>query len=183
MKKTFCIIASGQSLNADDVLYVKYARDEGIIDGVIAVSNVGIDFAPWADALVSHDSTWWLTHKEAIEFKGQKFSALGFRGTQGFNGKRVGINSGMNSGLLAMFVARDIFKAEDIILLGFDMHGTHYFGPHTRQLHGKTLKNTDEKGFSAHIKQFEKFEGCKVVNCTPDSHLKIYPHKKLRDTI
>lgn len=174
--RTFAILASGQSLTDEDVATVRAAG----LSGVIAVSNVGLDKAPWADALCSHDSGWWNAHPEALTFKGRKFSKNGFKRTERYDTKPL---SGINSGLFAMLIARDIFEADLLILLGFDMHGTHYFGPHRAMNGDKPLKNTNPSRFSTHIKQFNRFQGCEVINCTPDSALKIFPFMELRDAI
>lgn len=116
------VLASGPSLTDEDVEYVRLAREAGKVDVVLAVSNVGLLKAPWADALCSHDSNWWMAHPEAMDFKGRKFSARGFSKTDAFDGKSVGHVSGVNSGLWTMYIARDVYKADRIILLGFDMH-------------------------------------------------------------
>lgn len=167
-------MASGQSLTDEDVEYVKKARDDGRISGVVAISDVGLDKAPWADFLVSSDSAWWQAHPQSKNFEGRKLSRHQLRQTKQFI---VPINA-CNSGLMGMYAARDEGKADKIILLGFDMHGTHYFGPHH---HG--LKNTSERRFSEHRAQFKRFVGASVINCTPGSSLTLFPMAALRDII
>lgn len=171
----WAVIASGQSLTLCQVVKCLKARDAGILKGIIAVSNVGIDLCPNADALVSHDGNWWARNPQASKFRGRKFC----------RNKRAGVevfipsdSKGCNSGLMAMEVAHQIFKAESLLLLGFDMHGTHYFGPHP-----EGLKNTGEAGFNRHISQFKNWRGCPVINCTPNSALKQFPFQKLEDVI
>lgn len=139
LNNTWVVLASGQSLNQDQIEFVRNARKYGKIKGFIAVSNVGIDLAPDADALVSHDAKWWVANPKAKLFSGRKFSRMIVGGIETF---MPFIRSGCNSGLMAMDVAKTIFKADRIIILGFDMHGTHYFGPHS-----KGLKNTTDKRF------------------------------------
>lgn len=169
------IIASGQSLNKHDVDMVKAARDSGFIDTVIAVSNVGIDLAPWADALVSHDSIWWAHNLCAREFSGRKFCRTHWRGTEQFIPKP---KTGCNSGYMAMQVAKNVFKANRLILLGFDMHGTHYFGKHK-----EGLRNTSPDRFIEHIGQFDLWDGGEVINCTPSSALKKFPFEPLENVL
>lgn len=173
--QTWVVIASGQSVNHSDVEYVRLAKISGTIKGVIAVSNVGIDLAPWADALVSHDSRWWAHNLHSNMFQGRKFCRTYWPKCEIFIPNP---NNGCNSGLMGMQVAKDIFKADRIILLGFDMKGTHYFGPHPAG-----LKNTTEKRFKEHIDQFRRFPKMDVVNCTPDSALEIFPKAELRAII
>lgn len=181
--RTSVVIASGASLTDEQVAWV-YNSDK--VDNVIAVSNVGLTKAPWADALVSYDTAWWQTHLEHVYFKGRKFSSKPYERVEHFDMKKRGVGGFINSGLFGMYVARDIYKAEKIVLLGFDMHrrnGQHFFGEHTRIYNGRPLHNTDEKLFKIHIKQFERFYGSDVVNCTPDSDLNFFPKAELSDII
>lgn len=180
------VLASGPSLNKEDIELVRQARLSGKLDCVIAVSDVGISMADWADALASHDTAWWVAHRFAPEFKGRKFSASGCQGTEQFDVRKLGIPGGMNSGLFAMFIARNVFKAETIVLLGFDMHrrnGQHFFGDHTAIYNNRALKNSNEADFQRHLKQFEKFSGPKVYNCCMGSDLKLFPIEPLTDII
>lgn len=172
---TIAILASGQSLNADDVSYIKDAKDSGKLNGVLAVSNVGLDLAPWADALVSHDSSWWFHNPRTYEFKGRKFCRNHWARCEVYIPDP---KNGCNSGYMAMQIARDIYKADRIILLGFDMHGTHYFGPHPTG-----LKNTTPERFQKHLNQFNGWVGPAVINCTPNSALTKFPYQPLRDVI
>lgn len=176
--QTYAVIASGPSLNDADVEYIRQARQDGRLHGVIAVSNVGIDKAPWADVLVSYDPAWWTAHPEALDFDGEKYASKELRGVKPF---KTNFN-GCNSGLMGMYVAQ-WHGAEQIILLGFDMHGTHYFGPHTRKAGKMPLKNSNQSIFNRHKEQFRQWRGCPVVNCTPNSSLEIFPKDKLRGII
>lgn len=172
--QTWVVIASGQSLTKKDCEYVRLARVSGAVQGVVAISNVGLDLAPWADYLVSADSAWWKVNKAALDFKGRKFCRQQVTGTDQYI---CHINA-CNSGMMGMFIARDMGKADRIILLGFDMKGTHYFGPHP-----EGLKNTNDKRFAEHRAQFKYFPKMDVINCTPDSALEIFPKANLRDII
>lgn len=174
-ENVWAVLASGQSLTEEQVCICRKARSEGRIGGIIAVSNVGIDFLPDADAIVSHDVKWWSAHLKEVNPVITKYCRSHATGTKTFIPSVV---SGCNSGLMAMEVAYKIYGADQIILLGFDMHGTHYFGPH-----GNGLKNTTENRFQEHIRQFEFWNGCPVINCTPDSSLKKFPFFALDDVI
>lgn len=174
------VIASGQSLTDDDVEKCRIAKCNHLIDAVIAISNVALDKAPWADAMISADSNWFVAHPEYMNFKGMIFSKNGYRQTSSY--KPHVMCDGFSSGLLGVFLARDFFKAKRICLLGFDMHGTHYFGPHTRKGF-KPLTNTTDSRFLQLIKQFDLFTGADVYNATKDSALKKYPFIELEDFI
>lgn len=178
---TWAVLASGQSLTQEQVNLVRLAKAVGVIEGVIAVSNVGLDLYPDADALVSHDINWWYAYPNSFEFEGAKYSAkeVGNKSVQQY---KTSISS-INSGLLAMLIARDIFKAKRLILLGFDMQGTHYFGKHPEAKNGRRLSNALPHVFDMHIKQFNSFSGCEVVNANPDSALNRFPKANLCDII
>ena len=161
---TFVVIATGQSLTAEQVDLVHREVLAGRCQA-IAVSNA-YQLAPWAAALVSNDRNWWNNHPKALRFAGRKFSSGRVAGVETLPFD-VNFGSGVNSGLQGMRIARDVFKASRLLLLGFDMHGTHYFGRHPAP-----LQNTSSSRFAAHIAQFRKWVGSEVVNCTPKSALK-----------
>lgn len=173
----WAIIATGPSLNDNEISEIKRFREDGLITGVIAVNNAGLDKAPWADALVAHDSLWWAAYPEAINFRGRKFSKHRVVGVE----RAPCFLATCNSGLLAMFVARDIFLSNKIILFGFDFKGSHYFGPHTAKVGNQHLRNTTEERFRIHIRQFDVFKGCDVLNFNPDSALERFPKVKFND--
>lgn len=143
---------------------------------VIAISDA-FRLAPWADALVSTDAAWWKAHPEALKFAGRKFCSARFPGTEQIYLKPH-YAPGSNSGFQGMRVAEGVFKATKILLLGFDMHGTHYFGAHRAP-----LRNTTPPRFRAHIQQCAKWRGCAVVNCTPGSHLKAFPFSTIEEEL
>lgn len=167
---TWAILASGQSLTQEHVDYVHAAKLDGRLSGVGAVSNVALDYAPWADFIASHDSKWWRQYPQALDLDMRKFCRMNVARTERF----VTNTTACNSGLFAMEIAWKVFKAERLILLGFDMHGTHYFGPHTGN-----LNNTTNKRFAMHIKQFEGWKGPEVINCNPNSALRKFPFMDL----
>jgi hypothetical protein len=131
---------------------------------VIAVSDA-YKLAPWADALVSNDSAWWREHKDAMKFAGRKFCGTSYQQLERLHADG-NFTGGTNSGLQAMRAAQ-LMGATKILLLGFDMRGTHYFGKHPAP-----LRNTTSNRFKVHLAQFRKWKGCPVINCTPNSALK-----------
>lgn len=141
---------------------------------VVAVSD-SYRLIPWGDALVSNDSKWWTAHPDAMQFVGRKFSGALMEGVEkvAFEGPIV---SGSNSGLLAMHVAVTKFGATRLLLLGFDLHGGHFFGPHVAP-----LRNTSPSRFEAFKEQFARYRprGIEIVNCTSGSCLKAYPKADL----
>lgn len=140
---------------------------------VVAVSNAYM-LAPQARALVSTDSAWWAAHPDALDHVGLKFCAApSFQPILGV--ERLPVASQTNSGLLGIMVAIKL-GAKRVVLLGFDMHGAHYFGQHVAP-----LKNTTAMRFEQFKRQFAAYRplGVEIINCTPGSELTCYPRGKL----
>lgn len=157
---TFAILATGSSMSQQVADSVK-GRCK-----VIAVSDA-FRLAPWADALVSSDPQWWHANKDSFDFAGGKYRSKRREAAPGI--QEVASPSGSNSGLLALIVA-EMLGATKVLLLGYDMGGTHFFGPHT-----KGLMNTTASRFETFKKQFARWKtDMDVVNCTPGSALHCY---------
>lgn len=161
------VICTGQSLTAAQVENVRVQHAAGRCLAV-AVSNAW-ELAPWADALVSNDRAWWQHHSAAMGFPGRKFAGVQVRGTELLRSNRT-YESGCNSGLQGMRVAHEYLGATRILLIGLDMHGSHYFGPHPTP-----LRNTTPQRFEKMLRQFKRWRGCQVVNCSPGSALTQFP--------
>lgn len=164
---TFAVLATGPSMSQATADAVRgRAR-------VIVVSDA-YRLAPWADALVSSDRAWWAAHPEAHQFAGRKFSGIKVDGCEQVR-RTPPLKSGSNSGLLACDLATQL-GATRILLLGFDMQGSHFFGPHP-----EPLKNTQPARFEGFRAQFAKWRpaGVKVLNCTPGSALRCFPSMNL----
>lgn len=172
---TYVVLATGPGLTQEVVDYVRGKAK------VIAVSDA-YKLAPWADALVSNDAAWWMAHPEALKFEGEKYTGAPdwhrFPGVTRIVPEGL-LATGSNSGMLACHLA---YKkgAKRIILCGFDMHGTHFFGPHPTP-----LRNTPPERFAAFKKQFSRWhpEGVSVINCTPNTALRCYPMADLKDVL
>lgn len=174
---TFAVLATGQSMNPETADFVRGKCH------VITVSDA-YKLAPWADALVSNDAKWWRSNPDALEFAGRRFSYEPVRGVEPIKG-RHNFRYGINSGLQAMRVAWEVFGATRILLCGFDMHGSHYFGPHTAvdPVTRRPLRNSDENRFAIHLRQFRHWDGCEVVNCTANSALTQFPIEDIREVL
>lgn len=171
---TFVVLATGESLTGDQVAFVRQKHEQGMCKA-IAVSN-SYKLAPWADALVSNDSAWWREHKDAMKFVGRKFCGGAYQQLERLKADG-NYSSGTNSGLQGMRAAQ-LMGATKILLLGFDMKGSHFFGKHPAP-----LRNTTPNRFRVHIAQFRKWKGCLVINCSPGSALKQFPFMDIRDTL
>ena len=181
---TVVILASGQSLTTQDCGQVHAWRLDGENKRVIAI-NTTFRMAPWADVLYACDATWWNLYIDEVRstFHGQFWTQdarahrdLGVRmiASQMLPGlgKRPGvIHQGGNGGYQAINLAYHSGAAK-IILLGFDMHGTHWHGKYdnglpnaSRQLFGTWIANFDQLAVDL------AKEGVLVKNCTRDTRL------------
>ena len=88
--------------------------------------------APFTDFLAATDMDFWRKFPEAKDFAGRRFAIHIVPGTERIQMEIV------NSGVLALEVARRLGAAR-VFLHGFDMHGSHYFGPYSNG-----LKNTPD---------------------------------------
>ena len=134
-------------------------------------SRVGVvsnchELAPWADFLVAQDKQWWRKYPEAMRFSGRKFTGNKILGLERVPGSRTN----WNSGVLALQAAVRCMGATSIRLYGFDMHGTHFFGPYTNG-----LGNTQPHRREVHLAQYRAWadnnQQVRVLNCTPGSAL------------
>lgn len=164
---TWAVLATGPSMS-----HAVAAQAQDVMP-VVAVSDA-YTLAPQARAVVSTDSAWWAAHPHAVEHPGRKFCAApSFQPVLGV--ERLPVATHTNSGLLGVMVAIKL-GAKRVLLLGFDMHGEHYFGQHAAP-----LKNTTEMRFQQFRRQFAAYRpmGVEIINCTPGSELTCYPRGEL----
>lgn len=163
MVETVAVLATGLSMS-------QAVADSAQSLRCIAVSDT-YKLAPWAEAIVAQDLSWWHANPEAMKASVPRYSTSWFVGVSRIRGGD-GISSGTNSGLAGLHVAIQR-GAKRVLLLGFDMRGTHYFGPHVG------LKNTSEARFVEFRNQFARYaqqlRGVEVLNCTPGSALNCFP--------
>jgi hypothetical protein len=181
----FVCIASGPSLTADDVAYVRgRAR-------VIAVNN-GYLLAPWADVLWATDARWWRWHKGVPGFAGLKFSlwvgglalpkdvhVLRNDGYSGLCLDPAGVKNGKNGGYAALNLALHL-GASRVILLGYDCHRSggkdHWHPEHPTKM--SNPYQTWRRLFNGMAPELVK-AGVSVVNCSRSSSLECFPRMPL----
>ena len=166
------MVCTGQSVTQQDVDYLRGKCK------VVVVSDA-YKMAPWADAMVSHDKGWWMVHEDC-DFAGPRYCGH-FQNIHEKHKTERFYPAGGNSGCLGLLVAASKLgeKPGRILLLGADMHGTHYFGPHTRG----SLRNTTAVQFETMRKQFASLKQLPVVNCSPISKLTCFPKMSLREAL
>lgn len=182
---TIVCLGTGPSLTAEDVAYVQgKAR-------VIAVNNA-YTLAPWADVLYAADVKWWGWHKGVPSFTGLKYAchpsaALRWSDVQmlrrtGLDGLELdprGVRTGFNSGYQAINVAVHL-GAVKIVLLGYDMKGSHFFGRHP---------DNTKPPFVLCLKKFATLNaplqalGISIVNATRQTDLLCFPRLPLEEAL
>jgi hypothetical protein len=181
--ETFVLIGTGPSLSNDDVNYCRgRAR-------VVCVNDSYL-LAPWADALVAADASWWLTHQGVPTFTGEKWSVehtswgrlrerwpevkrLTPTGDRGIETDPAKIRTGRNSGYLALGLAVH-YGASKILLIGYDMGHkkgapSHFFGDHPGAY----------KSAVAPLKAL----GVEVVNCSRSTALACFRRSTLEQEL
>jgi hypothetical protein len=163
----------------------------GKADGVIAVSDA-IDLAPWADVLYSCDGGWWgwpkgqaalktfQGLKYALKDDAKKWAAYGVQrlrhtGRTGLELSPDGLKDGANSGYQAINLAVHLGAAR-IVLLGYDMQGTHFFGQHP---------DGSKPTFSVCLPLFQTLvkplaaAGIEVINCSRKTAITCFRRESL----
>jgi len=189
--ETAVVMASGPSMSAEVARIVAEAGVRSVV-----VSDT-YRLAPWADILYAADRRWWEANPEAAtEFRGVKLvgqsgvvlpdvHVMQRSGTDGFDPNPGFVRTGNNSGYAAVHVAAHTGAAR-ILLCGFDMHGTHWFGNHTKRTPtGARLSNPHESSFARWIARFHGLRGCgaEILNCTPGSRIDAFPFVELEEAL
>jgi hypothetical protein len=192
-----CIVAApGPSLSAEQAeLCAEF--------NVIAVNDAYRLF-PNAAALYAADIAWWEYHNGCPDFKGEKLTcpepshdvrwgaarkrtckAFGIAVVKAHKGSGFSldpsfIHFGTNSGFQATNIAV-VRGAVPIILIGFDMHGSHFFGEHPPQLR-KTKRYDRFIDYFNHAARTQP--QLKIVNASgPHSRLSGFPMVSLKETL
>lgn len=186
--ETFAILGTGPSLTADVVDHVRgKAR-------VIAI-NAAHELAPWADVMYAADAAYWKHVKGAPAFTGLKYSlareaaqwpdvrVLRIAGSNGLELDPTGLKTGDQSGYQAINLAVHL-GASRILLLGYDMRVVGNRRHFTTNYPSGGSGNYTHwmRHFDTLVKPLEQLS-IEVVNCTPNSALKVFPFMPLRDAL
>lgn len=163
----WAVLAPGPSASAE---LAEKVRDLPLV----AVGNA-FQLAPWAQIIAASDAAWWRSFPTARALPGAKFCMA-----TSPHAERVridAIGAVVNSGVLGLECAVRA-GATRILLLGADMHGSHFFGPYTNG-----LRNTAPHQRAQHLKQYAAWarlnREVEVLNCTPGSALDCFPRADL----
>lgn len=173
-------MASGSSASAYDLECLRGRH-------VIAV-NSAWELVPFCDHLMAYDRVWWANQNPSIDAVKWTISPTASRATgaellkpsqaHGLVDVPGRIAHGYNSGYGAVNLAYHL-GAERAFLIGFDMGGDHFHGPHRR------TPNPSESDFARWLDAFERMDtlGMEVINCSPGSALTRFPFAWLEDVL
>jgi len=166
----------------------------------IAVNDAYL-LLPFADSLYAADDEWWILHDGCRFFRGEKWTTISKnynnraikqfglrfvpsrRLVEGFSFEPGIIHQGGNSGFQAVNLAL-LWGATRIVLVGFDMQGSHFFGEHPQM----PRRSPAKRNFARWIRHFERAakllpDGIKIINATPDSAMKCFPMMDLAEAL
>lgn len=203
---TVTILASGQSLTPEQCELVHSWRDAApAVRKAIAI-NTTFRRAPWADMIYGCDATWWrcpdphtgvpyvqearATCDPGCEFWTQDPQAvrefglnyIESRPLSGLSRRPGVIHQGGNGAYQAMNLAF-LAGARRLVLLGVDMKGEHWHGPHVG------LANPPKWIFTRWMEAFAELggdlreEGVHVLNCSPGSALSAFDRAPLEEAL
>jgi hypothetical protein len=196
------IIAGGESLTAEQCAMV---LDWSGPKRKAIVINTSFRMAPFADVVYACDGHYWTTKDDKTgQTYFEEMLSLGIerrqmwtqdkpaatklginfiqseRG-QGLNTKKNIINQGANGGYQAIGLAVQ-WGAKQIYLLGVDCKGGHWHGDHPPGINARLPHKMWLDNF-AKLAPDLKAAGVEVVNCSPDSALKVFPQKRLEEVL
>lgn len=165
--ETVAILAPGESMTEALALAVAETYP------CIAVTET-YKLIPTPLAIVAQDSRWWQARPHALASPCDKWSSNYLHGISRIRPNAY-VYSGTNSGLAALYVAVTEYRAKRILLFGFDMSGSHFFGRYEAP-----LQNADAARYERFRGQFETYasavkDRCEILNCTPGSALDCFP--------
>lgn len=183
------MLASGQSLTVEAAAKVRHLPR--------ITTNATYRIAPDAEILYGSDVSFWRhpDYADVLDCPGLKLCVeqvpgikpytpdgvlvVKHGGTHGFTDEPGKIRTGSSSGYAAIHLAASM-GAKRILLLGLDLTGGHWHGPHP-----KGLNNPKEARFKAWIRNFRTLapalnsRAIEVFNCSPISAVDAFPKVSL----
>lgn len=180
--KPCAVVASGPSLGWDNYADIDLLKSSGI--NVLAVNNTW-EKVRFCKAIYAGDGVWWKYNHKNIDIDVERWTcARGAVNMYGCVYRARYVKPGYNSGANAVELAANVFKANPVILLGFDCsvkHGVHHHGDH------KHTSNPTPDRTARWMPQFksllEKTNGTEIVNCSRYSEIPYFKKGDLRETL
>ena len=172
-------MASGPSMCQADADLVREWRD-GETRKALAINNTW-ELAPWADVIYACDERWWDKYYGRVKETAAELWAYSEPAC-----KKYGLNkaqltrTGGNSGYQSMRLCITEFKADRLILLGYDMQDTgHWHGDHPQGW----PNGGQYKTWAEHIRRLAvEFPQVDIVNCSRETALSL-PRMQLEDAL
>jgi hypothetical protein len=199
---TIVILGGGPSLRDTDFSKIQQQ--------VVIGTNNAFELGDWVDYNFFMDVGWWQRNRDAAAgYKGvlitdnpdyQKIITEPFvervirYNTYGLDiSKRDGIPWNKNSGAGAVNIAA-IMGAKRIILLGFDMKPVEGAPNRGNNWHDKHKSPPDPNQYKKFLRYFDVIKtdldklnanghNLQIINCTPDSALRVFPTMRLEDVL
>lgn len=163
----WAVLAPGPSASAE--------LAEKVRDLPLVAVGCSYQLAPWAQIIAASDAAWWRSFPATRALPAAKFCMGEARDIERVRIDALG--AVVNSGVLGLECAVRA-GATRILLLGTDMHGTHFFGEYRNG-----LRNTKPHQRLQHLKQYAAWarlnREVEVLNCTPGSALDCFPRADL----
>lgn len=181
--QTVVILGGGPSLNGTALRHIGRARFKRQCRAIAV--NDAVYVAPWADWLHAADSKWWRANIDYVQrFWGFRSSVdqlprpwgvqrYELTGVRGYDRRRWRVR-GTNGGYQALHCAIDAGAAR-ILLVGFDMHGAHWFDGAVTDTDYASVMAPYFKSLGRVLKARE----IEVLNCSPGSALTCFPFADL----
>ena len=173
---------------------------------VLAVNNA-FQFCPWADWLYASDGPWWDAYGDQVPTPlllrswtqdaaaardwginhviVRRDAAGDHTGFPGLSTEPAVIHSGGNGGYAAVNLALQ-FGATEILLVGYDLQGSHFFGEYPQPRLKRSADNR-ARSFRQWRERFATIRpadyGLAIFNCTPGSALHAFPFRSLDDAL
>jgi hypothetical protein len=187
------ILASGPSLSEEQCAAVHAWRMADLARHKVIAINTTFRRAPWADVVYACDWQWWeVYHKEVSDLCSGQFwtqaeesnkrfgvRLIKSRKGQGLSLVQGTIHQGSNSGYQAIGLSHQA-GSRQIYLLGYDMSGCHWHGPHPGHLK-KENRYADWLVYFQKLAVDCKSHGVNVVNCTQRTSLRSFPMQDWRE--
>lgn len=187
---TVVILASGPSFSEEQAAAVLRWRNQDRNTRKVVAINTTYQRAPWADLLYACDRQWWQVYHERVKLecpgmdlwtqdpdaaKKHEINYIKSLRGEGLSLTPGVIHQGENSGYQAIGL---VYQAgvSVVYLLGYDMQGCHWHGPHPGILnkpnpYSNWLRNFNRLAVDC------KTVGLEVVNCTLTTALRSFPQK------
>ena len=182
------ILASGPSFSEEQAAAVLRWRNQDRNARKVIVINTTYKRAPWADVLYACDKQWWQVYYAQVKASypdlelwtqdletAKKYQINHIKSLRrpGLSTEPGVINQGENSGYQAIGLAYQA-RACSVYLLGYDMHGCHWHGPHPDFLNRPNQYPNWLRNFTK-LAEDCKTVGLEVINCTPMTAMRSFP--------